>query len=144
MAFIGGLLWVVCTTHSFGIVATDSLQYWELTDEGIIWRIKSGEKLPHQDNIEMSGKRISAIIDYRVEKDGSFTLKKDLIFPQLRTYNKTNEPAWRRYRAYFRRQINSELAPVLSSEGQIIKTHLVDSVLLDGMMTIYYQPVNSL
>jgi len=53
------------------------------TDGGITWSVKSGEA--HQDQIEMSGKRISAIITYGVRANGSLSLTRQVVFPWLRT-----------------------------------------------------------
>jgi len=50
---------------------------------GITWNIDN--KIPHKDHIEMSGKRISAVVSYGVNEDGSFFIKRDLVWPMLRT-----------------------------------------------------------
>jgi hypothetical protein len=62
---------------------------WELAnDGGITWNIKPGEK--HTDHIEMSGKQISTVITYGNDSLGQLFLKRNLIFPMLRTIpNKT-------------------------------------------------------
>ena len=62
---------------------------WELAaDGGISWTVKPGET--HSDNIEMSGKQISAIVSYGVGPDKGLILKRKLIFPMLRNIpNKT-------------------------------------------------------
>lgn len=62
---------------------------WKLTgDGGISWEVKSGEA--HSDNIEMSGRQISAIVTYGINAENEIILKKKLIFPMLRKLpNKT-------------------------------------------------------
>jgi len=50
---------------------------------GITWNIDN--KIPHKDHIEMSGKRISAVVSYGVNEDGSFFVKRDVVWPMLRT-----------------------------------------------------------
>ena len=52
-------------------------------DGGITWSVKTGEA--HQDQIEMSGRRISAIITYGVRANGSLSLTRQIVFPWLRT-----------------------------------------------------------
>jgi hypothetical protein len=52
-------------------------------DGGIAWGVKSGEA--HQDQIEMSGRRISAIVTYGVRANGSLSLTRQVVFPWLRT-----------------------------------------------------------
>ncbi|MCL1821916.1 MAG: hypothetical protein FWG22_03740 [Prolixibacteraceae bacterium] len=57
---------------------------WELHDDGgILWTVKSGES--HTDHIEMSGRFISLIETYGVDKQGMLVTEKRLIFPMLRT-----------------------------------------------------------
>lgn len=57
---------------------------WSLEPEGSIgWLVKKGEA--HTDNIEMSGRFISAIITYGVDDKGKFIISRQLIFPMLRT-----------------------------------------------------------
>jgi len=57
---------------------------WITNEEGgITWIIDN--RIPHKDHIEMSGKRISAVVSYGVNEDGSFYVKRDLVWPMLRT-----------------------------------------------------------
>ena len=41
---------------------------WVLDKAGIKWNVVSDKRLPHLDNIEMSGQLISAIITYGVDE----------------------------------------------------------------------------
>jgi hypothetical protein len=57
---------------------------WQMqSNGGIIWKIKAGEV--HSDHIEMSGKKISAIIYYGKDSTGGLLLRRKLVFPMLRT-----------------------------------------------------------
>jgi hypothetical protein len=57
---------------------------WKLSgDGGIVWEVKRGDA--HQDQIEMSGRKISAIVTYGVRENGALTLTRQLVFPSLRT-----------------------------------------------------------
>lgn len=57
---------------------------WGFTaDNGIRWEVKKGEV--HTDHIEMSGKQLSAIVNYGVDKNGELLVQKKLIYPMLRT-----------------------------------------------------------
>jgi hypothetical protein len=57
---------------------------WKLAEDGgIAWEVKRGEA--HQDQIEMSGRRISAIVTYGVRETGALTLTRQVVFPWLRT-----------------------------------------------------------
>lgn len=59
------------------------LKWQMLPDGGIGWKIKAGEI--HSDHIEMSGKKISAIVYYGKDSTGRLLLKQKLVFPMLRT-----------------------------------------------------------
>lgn len=64
-------------------------------DREISWRIKSGDV--HADHIEMSGRQISVVLRYGINKEGTFTINKSLIFPLLRTIpNNTHASLLRR------------------------------------------------
>jgi hypothetical protein len=57
---------------------------WTLApDGGITWEVRRGEA--HQDQIEMSGRKVSAIVSYGVKADGAPTLSRQVVFPGLRT-----------------------------------------------------------
>lgn len=115
---------------------------WHLTDRySIIWYPDAGYGLPYKDNIEMAGKQMAAIVYYEVDSAQNLHVKKDLIFPQLRTFNKSNEPDWKKYRAYFRRMANEDLHPILQADNLILKPSKVDSIEIGGVLTFYYAPV---
>jgi hypothetical protein len=57
---------------------------WKLADDGgITWEVRRGDA--HQDQIEMSGLRVSAIVTYGVRENGSLSLTRQVVFPWLRT-----------------------------------------------------------
>ncbi len=57
---------------------------WTLDgDGGIAWEVKRGDA--HQDHIEMSGRKVSAIVTYGVRENGALTLSRHVVFPTLRT-----------------------------------------------------------
>lgn len=47
-------------------------QYWQNTDNGIHWLVDS----PHQEQLEMSGLQVSAVIEYGLGTDGNLVLEK--------------------------------------------------------------------
>ncbi|MBS0028130.1 hypothetical protein ACTJJ0_06300 [Chitinophaga sp. 22321] len=64
--------------------ATAQSPRWAMaTDGGIRWTVQGGS--PHTDHIEMSGKQLSGIITYGVNAAQELLLKKQLVFPMLRT-----------------------------------------------------------
>lgn len=65
-------------------------------DGSITWPINGN--LPHDDHIEMSGKRISCILRYGVAADSSFQATRSLVWPMLRTIpNNTHASLTRRF-----------------------------------------------
>ncbi|HVI46365.1 MAG TPA: hypothetical protein VM802_15935 [Chitinophaga sp.] len=75
-----GLMMLMCCC----CMAMAQTSRWSLVpDGGIRWKVDNGNA--HTDQIEMSGKKISAIITYGTDKTGGLVLKKKLVFPMLRT-----------------------------------------------------------
>lgn len=71
---------------------------WQLETPGmgIVWRVDSAS-LPHHDHIEMSGRQVSVVLRYGVNRDGSFVLNKGMVWPLLRTVpNNTHASLMRR------------------------------------------------
>jgi len=119
--------------------------YWKITpDQSIRWNLVDEKRLPHAENIEMSGKNMSAIIYYDIDTSRQLTLKRDVILPQLRTYNKTNEPDWKKYRAYFRRTMTDEILPTINIGKKIVVPAKVDSVEIAGLLKFYHTPINGI
>ncbi|MEM9549291.1 MAG: six-hairpin glycosidase-like protein [Bacteroidota bacterium] len=140
-AFIIGLLFF----SAFSSGQEKDSQLWKISDDGgIVLRINSDLPLPLKDNIEMSGKKVSAIVYYEIDEDKNVTIKKDIIFPQLRIFNKTNEPDWKKYRAYFRRVVDSQFSPQISCDQKSIVHSELDSITINGMISFHYAPVNGL
>jgi len=100
---------------------------WNLAaDGGITWNVKPGE--PHNDNIEMSGRQISAIVTYGIDADKALILKKQLIFPMLRLLpNKTS--------SHLSQKFDKESQPKILVNGTEIKETPV-SFHHKGMLTI--------
>jgi len=118
---------------------------WEVKgEEGVILRLNSNTDLPYKDNIEMSGKKVSSIIYYEIDSDKHLTLKKDIIFPQLRTFNKSNEPDWKKYRAYFRRECDQKFSPKISFDQETIVHSKIDSIEINGTLSFHYAPERGL
>ncbi|MCK9641460.1 MAG: hypothetical protein M0R39_16265 [Prolixibacteraceae bacterium] len=100
---------------------------WSLSpDGGIAWTIKPGDI--HNDNIEMSGSQISAIVTYGIDSAQAPILKKQLIFPMLRTIpNNTH--------ASYSRKFDQGSEPTILVNGTVIQEIPV-SFHHKGMLTI--------
>jgi len=73
------ILSVVCCLHSRG----QELRWRPARDGEITWTLKKGEF--HTDHIEMSGRRLSAIVTYGSDSLQGLILSRQLVFPVLRT-----------------------------------------------------------
>ena len=119
--------------------------FWKLSGKhAISWDLDDESRLPHSDNIEMSGQRVSAIITYEVAEDKSVTIIRDVIFPQLRTFIKSNESTWRRYRAYLRSEYGDEVMPAFIVDDRTYVPGVLDSVCIDGMLNFYHEEMTGL
>ncbi|GAB5398959.1 MAG: hypothetical protein Aureis2KO_05440 [Aureisphaera sp.] len=119
--------------------------YWRIQpDQSISWNLLQEDRLPHEENIEMSGKNVSAIIYYSINKDKEISISRDVIFPQLRTYNKYWEPDWKKYRAYFRRTLTDDHSPSIHLNTKTLKPTKADSLSIHGNLKIYHTPMDGL
>ncbi|MDC8003009.1 six-hairpin glycosidase-like protein [Aureisphaera galaxeae] len=119
--------------------------YWEINaDQSISWNLLEEDRLPHEENIEMSGKKVSAIIYYSINEDKEVSIKRDVIFPQLRTYNKFWEPDWKKYRAYFRRTLSDDHTPSINLDNKTLTPTKVDSISIQGHLRFYHTPMEGL
>lgn len=77
------ILSLLCLIASIGY--TSAQHRCNLNEEGgITWQVKPGDA-PHRDHIEMSGLKVSTVVRYGVEADGSFYLNRGMVWPLLRT-----------------------------------------------------------
>ena len=77
------LLLLFLTIKSFMVQAQES-SFWNLIPDGsIIWNVKKG--MAHNDHIEMSGMKMSAVITYGTDEANNLILSKRIFFPMLRT-----------------------------------------------------------
>lgn len=125
--------------------AQNEAEFWEISDRrAITWRVGEQGQLPHNENIEMAGKQVAAIVYYSVDSSRRLHLSRDVIFPQLRTFNKFDEPDWKKYRAYFRRTVGDEVLPSIRLGNKIIRPTKVDSVKIGGWLRFYHTSIDGL
>lgn len=95
---------------------------WHMSaDGGITWKINTPQShtdhnspQPHTDHIEMSGRRISAIITYGVDSAHQLIWRRQLVFPMLRTIpNNTH--------ASLRSNFNANIIDSITANGQLLK-----------------------
>ena len=120
----------------------ESQTFWRISENGgTTWDLTAGQRLPHHDNIEMSGLKVSAIIYYEINKNKELGIKRDIIFPQLRTFDKTNGVSWQKFRAYRRITYSSEVEPDITMDSVTLVFDKIDSVKINGKLFFYHTPV---
>lgn len=112
----------------FSLEAVVAQNRWSINPGGSIsWNVK--ERIPHYDHIEMSGLKVSTVLRYGVNADGSFELNKSMIWPMLRTVpNNTHASLMRRF-AW-------NATDMVSVNGQSLSAEKVRKITLDGTMTV--------
>lgn len=111
--------------------------FWHTNeDNGITWNITNEERLPHDDNIEMSGLLVSGIIRYKVDKARHVQIGRDVIFPQLRKFSKSDESM---YRAYLRSDYSDDILPVITLDDRKYEPGVLDSVRIKGKIAFYFK-----
>lgn len=88
----------------------------------------------------MSGRRISSIIYYSVDKDRMLSIRRHLIFPQLRTFIKSTDNRWQRYRAYLQEDFKDDILPVVITGARQFSPGPIESVTLNGILTFQHEP----
>ena len=74
---------VLCVSTANGDALKDR---WEIVDGGsaIHWNVRDDGRLPHADSLEMSGRRVSLILDYGVSSERTLTVARKLVWPWIR------------------------------------------------------------
>jgi hypothetical protein len=116
--------------------------FWQTNNsDGITWNLSNEKRLPHNDNIEMSGSLVSGIIKYQVDQAKQVHITRDIIFPQLRKYTKLNESM---YRAYLRSDYSDDILPVITMDEKKFETGVSDSVVIKGKISFFFKERNGI
>ena len=109
---------------------------WKIdTDGAISWQINNN--IPHDDHIEMSGKKISCVLRYGVAADGSFHASRSLVWPMLRTIpNNTH--------ASFTRRFTQDAFDLVTVNYKPITAEKVVSLTLNGTLLVKSKSDNAL
>lgn len=101
---------------------------WEIdTDGGISWTVADK---PHQDMIEMSGRKVSVIVRYGTNTDGTLQLNRHIVWPMLRTIpNNTH--------ASLSQDFNAEVFPQIKIDSKLITAEQPQTFRHRGLMTIH-------
>ena len=128
-----------CQTQDF---SQQNEIFWRLNNNnGITWDITNEKRLPHNDNIEMSGSMVSGIVRYKVNSNKEVEIVRDVIFPQLRNYSKSNESM---YRAYLRSDYGDNMLPVITMQQKKYELGKLDSIRINGKISFYFKENNGI
>lgn len=87
MSWLGGIV-IVTLGLALASVNASGLEppsRWVIDkDGGIRWTVAKKDK-PHEDHIEMSGRKVSFVVRYGTSEDGRLVLNRHIIWPMLRT-----------------------------------------------------------
>lgn len=97
-------------------------------DGGISWTVREGDK-PHDDHIEMSGRKVSLILGYATREGGKLVVHRILIWPALRTIPNNTHGS-------LAHDFGFEFFPKITVDGQPIGDEMPEEFALRGMLTV--------
>lgn len=110
---------------------SNNISRWNLGNQkDIIWNIAKDNKLPHQDNLEMSGSKVSTIVTYQVDDKRGLKVNKLIIWPSyIMKYD---------YRSYLQGNFNDSINPVFIINGTKIPKLQVNNIKFNGLLEFNY------
>lgn len=101
---------------------------WKIVEDGgIEWDIK--DNLPHDDHIEMSGRKVSVVLRYGVDINRKFSINRSIVWPMLRFRpNKT--------RSHLNKQFDLNIRDLILVNNKSLAEETVDKISLNGYMTV--------
>jgi hypothetical protein len=110
------------------LAAVSLPQRWALdADGGITWIVQPGAA--HEDQIEMSGRKVSLIANYGVDAEGHLVLRRQIVFPLLRTLPNDTHASL----SYF---FGEDARPRILIDGRAIDSETVRSFSHKGILTV--------
>jgi hypothetical protein len=108
-----------------------NISRWNLGNQkDIIWNTAKDNKLPHQDNLEMSGSKVSTIVTYQVDNKRGLKVNKLIIWPSyIMKYD---------YRSYLQGNFNDSINPVFIINGTKIPKLQVNNIKFNGLLEFNY------
>lgn len=102
---------------------------WKIDGNGIIWEAGRDKHLPHSDRLEMSGTKVSMLVYYGAEEDGTLKLRQEVVFPLLRkSPNDTH--------ASLIVNFNKDVMTDFSVDGKRTSQERLMKVRFDGILTL--------
>jgi len=101
---------------------------WQIDGDAIRWQVQD----VHRDQLEMSGRQVSAVIDYGSQADGSLLLSRTVVWPMLRTIPDDTH-------ASLIRRFGAEASPAIAIDGQPAAAEHLQQVRFDGRLALQSQ-----
>jgi len=104
---------------------------WHLGNQhNIVWDIGHDHTLPHQDNLEMSGSKVSTIVTYRVDEKKMLKVNKLIIWPSyIVKYD---------YRSYLQQNRDDSITAAIKINGKRIVGLPVRNIQFNGLLQFNY------
>ncbi|MES2163068.1 MAG: hypothetical protein V4476_18075 [Pseudomonadota bacterium] len=101
---------------------------WQIDGNAIRWQVGD----THRDQLEMSGRQVSAVIDYGSQADGTLLLTRTVVWPMLRTIPDDTH-------ASLIRKFGPEATPAILIDGVPATAEHLQQVRFDGRLTLQSQ-----
>ncbi|CAM3712859.1 hypothetical protein [Roseateles saccharophilus] len=98
---------------------------WQADGNAIVWQASDA----HADQLEMSGRQVSAVIAYGRDAQGQLTLKRTVVWPMLRTLPDDTH-------ASLMRDFDRRASPALSIDGLPAEHEVLTQVRFDGQLRL--------
>ncbi|MGV3617879.1 MAG: hypothetical protein ACO1SV_21345 [Fimbriimonas sp.] len=115
---------------------------WHLYGNGIRWDVANDPRLPHEDHVEMSGRGVSLIVRYGIDRNRRLVrLERQGIWPALRHdpkdvrgyLNRTFGGTREMYQPYD----GAPFDPYLTVDGEPLDLRQIEAVIFDGHLTFH-------
>ncbi|MBJ2176055.1 six-hairpin glycosidase-like protein [Aureibaculum sp. A20] len=135
-------LWVLLFST---LVTAQEQNHWTVINSNeISLDLSKAYNIPYSDNIEMAGKRVAGIVNYTIDKDKQLKIDREIFFPQLRTYIKTDDPEWKHYRAYLKENYSDAILPNLTVNEKTYAPGKVKRVNINGTLSFTHEPAEGI
>ena len=135
-------LWVLLFST---LVPAQQQNHWTVINSNeISLDLSKAYNIPYSDNIEMAGKRVAGIVNYTIDKDKQLKIDREIFFPQLRTYIKTDDPEWKHYRAYLKETYTDAILPNLTINEKTYAPGKVKNVNINGTLSFIHEPAEGI
>ncbi len=117
--------------------APDAARWTIGAKAGIVWNVAADAKLPHCDHIEMSGRRVSVVVEYAVDARRQLSVTRHIVWPTLRI--KKDD-----VRGYLVRRFGAEAEPRLRVDGKEWTPGPIERIEYDGVLKLVHAPAGGL